>query len=96
MRRLELGARKRIAELHEVLEGSPEQAHAFVHSVLDGPLRCTTIQTDDGARFAIEGTAQIGRIFTSEAGVSHVASPRGFEALVTGAEAGEIRLAVVA
>ena|SRR6478736_793051 len=82
VRRLEREARGRIAELRTVLERNPDEARALMRSVFDGPITCTAIQTSAGKRFQIEGSAVIGPIFAGEAGVSNVASPRGFEPLL--------------
>jgi hypothetical protein len=78
-RRLESDARRRLNDLSGMLDKNPDQARSAMLSLLDGPLVCTAVETSEGPRFQIEGTAVIGRIFTVESSVSNSASPRGFE-----------------
>jgi hypothetical protein len=62
-----------------MLDKNPDEARSAMLSLFDGPLLCTPVETSEGPRFQIEGTAVIGRIFTVESSVSNSASPRGFE-----------------
>jgi hypothetical protein len=78
-RRLESDARRRLSDLSGILDKNPDQAPAAMLSLFGGPLVCSPVETSEGPRFQIEGTAVIGRIFTVESSVSNSASPRGFE-----------------
>ena len=81
-RRLEGEARRRVNDLSGMLDQNPDEARSAMQSLFDGPLVCTPVETSDGPRFQIEGTAAIGKIFVNESGVSNSASPRGFEPLL--------------
>ena len=65
-----------------MLDKNPDEARSAMLSLFDGPLLCSPVETSEGPRFQIEGTAVIGRIFTVESSVSNSASPRGFEPLL--------------
>ena len=81
-RRLEGEARRSLNDFSRMLDSNPDEARSALLSLLDGPLVCTPVETSEGPRFQIEGTAVIGRIFTVESSVSNSASPRGFEPLL--------------
>ena len=81
-RRLEGEALRRVNDLSGMLDHNPDEARSAMLSLFDGPLVCTPLETSEGPRFQIEGTAVIGRIFTVESSVSNSASPRGFEPLL--------------
>ena len=68
IRRLELEAKKRIANLRGVLDSNPEEARKLMQSLFDGALVCTPMETPDGPRFKIEGTAVIGNVLAGEFG----------------------------
>ena len=81
-RRLEGEALRRVNDLSGMLDKNPDEARSAMLSLFDGPLVCSPVETSEGPRFQIEGTAVIGRIFTVESSVSNSASPRGFEPLL--------------
>ncbi len=78
-RRLEGEARRSLGNFSRMLDNNPNEARSAMLSLFDGPIVCTPVETSEGPRFQIEGTAVIGRIFTIESSVSNSASPRGFE-----------------
>jgi DNA invertase Pin-like site-specific DNA recombinase len=79
LKRLEVGARKRVVELQCALERNPDEARAVVSALLDGGhLTATPIETENGRRFLLEGTAVVGNLLACEP-VSNSASPTGFE-----------------
>lgn len=78
LKRLENEARKRITELQCALERNPDEARGVVTALLgDGHLTATPIQTENGRRFLLQGTAVIGNLLACEP-VSNLASPTGF------------------
>jgi hypothetical protein len=79
VKRIEREARSRVLELQGALERNPEEARAVVSALLHGGhLTARPIETENGRRFLLEGTAVIGNLLACEP-VSNSASPTGFE-----------------
>ncbi|HYO95887.1 MAG TPA: hypothetical protein VER33_15315, partial [Polyangiaceae bacterium] len=58
LKRLQVGARKRFRELQGALERNPEEARQVMSALLEGgQLTATPIETENGRRFLLEGTA---------------------------------------
>ena len=75
-------ARKRIERLRDSLARNPEEARVVVTSLLrGGRIAARSVQTPEGRRFLLEGTAAIGRLLAGEP-LLNSASPRGFEPLL--------------
>jgi hypothetical protein len=73
---MESEAKKRISDLREMLGRNQEEARRVIEALLaDGKLVCTPVETNEGRRFRIEGTAVLGKLLCSE--FSKSASPRG-------------------
>ena len=62
VRRLEAGARKRIADLRGLLQRNQDDARAVMESLLDGPLTFTPIQTAEGKRYKVDGRIATGAL----------------------------------
>ena len=79
LRRMEVEAKKRLGELQTMLTRNPEEARKVISTLFESPLTVTTIETADGKRFWIEGSAVIGPMLAADAGCLNMASPAGFE-----------------
>ena len=79
VRRMEVEAKQRIADARAMLERNPEEARRVVATLFPGPLTVAPIDTAEGKRFWIEGSAVIGRMFAADGGCLNGASPAGFE-----------------
>ena len=77
LRRMESEAKKRLLDLRGALERNPAEARAVLEGIFDGKLVAHPIDTPDGRRFQVEGTASVGKMLISE--FSNSASPTGFE-----------------
>ena len=74
--RMEREARKRAKEFLSLLRRNPAEARAVVESLLVGPLVATPIETPEGRRFRLTGTAVIGPL-VAETGITTVSDPNG-------------------
>ena len=74
VRRLEVEARKRIADLRGLCRRRPEEARRALESLLDGPLTITPVETEEGQRYSIEGRIATGFILS--------ATPMGIEPML--------------
>ena len=83
--RLRREARERIQGVRETLTRNPTEGRRVVEAVFEGPLKATRIQTPDGPRFQIEGTASVGKMLVGEFGNPPFssASPAGLRTLST-------------
>ena len=85
VRRMEEEAKKLIADLRTAAALEPAKARALVARIFDGTLTATPVETDDGPRFQMEGTASLARMLAVEGGVGQqkpqdkFVSPGGFE-----------------
>lgn len=70
VRRLEVEARKRIADLRGLCRKRPEEARKALEALLDGPLTMTPVETEAGPRYSVEGRLATGLILS--------ATPTGF------------------
>lgn len=75
LRRMEAEARRRIVELHDLMERNPSEAKAFARSLFPDGLKTTSLSTPDGRRMRLEGVAAPDRALGLEVGNS--ASPAG-------------------
>ncbi len=73
------------ADLRTAASLEPSKARALVARIFDGTLTATPVETDDGPRFQMEGTASLARMLAVEGGVGqqkpqdNFVSPGGFE-----------------
>jgi hypothetical protein len=65
-KRMEAEAKKRLSALREALDRNPKEASAVISAAFEGKLTATPIETPDGPRFQIEGTACLGRMLALE------------------------------
>jgi site-specific DNA recombinase len=79
VRRMETEAKKRIGDLQAMLGRNPDEARRVIGALFTEPLTVAPIDTAEGKRFWIEGSAAIGRMFATDAGCLNGASPAGFE-----------------
>ncbi|WP_170229379.1 recombinase zinc beta ribbon domain-containing protein [Polyangium fumosum] len=79
VRRMEKEARGRIADIAGLLERNPERARSALERLVTAPLRFVPIETPEGKRFWVEGSANLWALFA--AGCLKSASPAGFETL---------------
>ena len=79
LRRMEAEARKRLEELKGTLTRKPEQAREVISMLFEGPIKLMPIETPEGKRFWVEGSANLWALFA--AGCLKSASPAGFETL---------------
>ncbi len=77
IRRMEADARRRLTDLRGALGRNADAAREVLRAIFEAPLRSTPVQTPEGRRFQIEGTASVGKMLATE--FSNVASPTGFE-----------------
>jgi DNA invertase Pin-like site-specific DNA recombinase len=88
-KRMEAEAKRRLVALREALDRNPKEARAIIAAAFEGKLTATPIETPDGPRFQIEGTASLGRMLAIESDAEGVtknppekfASPGGPEPL---------------
>jgi site-specific DNA recombinase len=78
VRRLEKEARKRLGDLRGLLGRNPTDARRALEAIFAGPLTLQAIDTDDGRRYRIEGSAAFGTLFTTDG------DPTGNRTRVTG------------
>lgn len=64
-RRLEVEAKKRIAELRDLFARGPEGARRAMQSLLEGPLTFTPIDTIKGRRYRVEGRVTTGALLSA-------------------------------
>ncbi|MGH7281418.1 MAG: recombinase family protein, partial [Polyangiaceae bacterium] len=76
VRRMEVGARKRIAELRAFLDQNQDDARNVVESLLDGPLTFTPIETSEGKRYQVEGRITTGALLRASS-LSATLRPQG-------------------
>jgi len=76
IRRLEVEARKRIADLRGLCRRRPEEARRALEVLFDGPLKMAPVQTADGPRYGVEGRLASGFILS--------ATPTGIDPSVKG------------
>jgi len=81
LRRMELEAKRRLADLAGVFERNPDDARDALRELFPGKLTFTSIQTAEGPRFQVEGEAVIGRFLAVEGRLPNVASPTGPDTL---------------
>jgi len=91
--RLEEEARKRIQNLRGLLDRNPDEGKEVIRAVFEEPLKVTPIETDEGKRFWIEGSASIRQMLTTDRGCLNEASPTGHAQLGTRNRSGSTRLA---
>jgi site-specific DNA recombinase len=82
-RRTEAEARRRLGDLRGVLERNAPEARQVLELLLDGPLRVSPIATAEGARFAINGAACLGRVLVVDDVASYIRVPSGIRTRVT-------------
>jgi len=90
---LEAEARKRIQNLRGLLDRNPDEGREVIRAVFEEPLKVTPIETDEGKRFWIEGSASIRQMLTTDRGCLNEASPTGRVQLGTRNRRGSMRLA---
>ncbi len=78
---LEEEARKRIQSLQSLLDRNPDKGREVIRAVFEEPLKVTPIETAEGKRFWIEGSASIRQMLTTDRGCLNSASPTGPETL---------------
>ncbi|TKD03424.1 recombinase family protein [Polyangium fumosum] len=76
LRRMEAEARRRLDELKGTLTRKPEQAREVISMLFEGPIKLTPIETPEGKRFWVEGSANLWALFA--AGCLKSASPAGY------------------
>ncbi len=93
--RLEAEARKRIQNLRGLLDRNPDEGREVIQAVFEEPLKVTPIETDEGKRFWIEGSASIRHMLTTDRGCLNTASPAGPDTLPdSDFEGWEVRIVV--
>ncbi len=63
---MEEEAKKLIADLRTAAAMEPSKARALVERIFDGKLTATPVETEDGPRFLIEGTASLAQMLALE------------------------------
>lgn len=63
---MEAEARKLIADLGTAAAMEPSRARAFLSTLFDGELTARPVETEDGPRFQVEGTASVARMLVME------------------------------
>ncbi|WP_240806612.1 recombinase family protein [Polyangium spumosum] len=81
LRRMEAEARTRLDELKGILTRKPEQAREVISMLFEGPIKLTPIETPEGKRFWVEGSANLWALLA--AGCLKSASPGGHERYCT-------------
>lgn len=66
VRRLEREARDRLRQFRRLFEENPAEGRKALEALVDGPLRFTPVETDEGKRYQIEGTVALGNVFTTD------------------------------
>jgi site-specific DNA recombinase len=85
VRRMEAEAKRLIADLGAAAAMEPSRARAFLSTLFDGTLTARPVETEDGPRVQIEGTASVARMLAAETSGGRTnpprkfASPTGFE-----------------
>lgn len=72
VRRLEQRARQRLSDLDGMLRRSPQEARAALETILAGPLTFEPIETADGPRFRIAGSAVAAHLAASPGGIEQL------------------------
>lgn len=76
VRRLEAGVRKRIEDLHELLDRDVEDARKVIESILDRPMKFTPVETAEGRRYEVTGriaTGDVLRVLSGSSGAQEEA-----------------------
>ncbi len=81
--RMESEARKRTKRFRTLLRRNPEEGRAVVEALLEGPLVAEPVETPEGRRFRLTGTAVIGPLLV-ETGITTGGDPSGNRTRVTG------------
>jgi len=73
---MEAEAKRLIADLGTAATMEPSRARAFLSTLFGGPLTATPVETEDGARVQIDGTASVARMLAVETSGVGPTSPK--------------------
>jgi hypothetical protein len=66
IRRVEVEAKRRLAELREMFSRQHEGARRALQNLLDGPLTFTPIETPEGRRYHVQGRVTTGALLSAQ------------------------------
>ncbi|MBI2389489.1 MAG: recombinase family protein [Deltaproteobacteria bacterium] len=66
VRRMEREARQRLDDLRGLVDRNPAEARRVLEALLDGPLTFAPLESSEGRRFQIQGSAALGPLFITD------------------------------